>query len=520
MNLKSLIQSRVAKHQNKAFLFYKDESYTYEQLDQITNRVAGAFRSAGITKESKVAIMLSNCPEFIFVWFGLAKLGAATVLINTQLSGNFLRHQFTVGNSEAVVIGAQFRAVFNPIVPELGDLKKIVYLSEKDQPGFPDWPDAVSFWDWINAFPDAAPPDLELEDDHPISIMFTSGTTGPSKGVLNGQKAYIRCGADCAELLQLNEQDRCYVVLPLYHGNPQMMAVMSALWIGGSLALAERFSASRFFEEARKYQATYFTYVGTVLSILCKQPEKPDDGDNPLRLGFGGGAPKNEWRIMEERFKIKINEAYGMIEAGCVTTINPKGKERYGSVGKQRDCFEIRIANERDESVPCGEVGEILVRPREPFIMFDGFYNMPESTLESYRNLWFHTGDKARIDEDGYFYFEGRVKDTIRRKGENISSEAIEQALNAYPKVLESAVVGVPDDIAGEEIKAYVIPKEDEVITPEELIDWCREGLPGFMVPRYIEFRKQFEKTGSEKIRKFKLKKEGIGDAWDLLENK
>jgi len=298
-----------------------------------------------------------------------------------------------------------------------------------------------------------------------------------------------------------------------------MMAVMSALWVGGSLALAERFSASKFLEEAKRYRATYFTYVGTVLTILCKQPEKPDDGDNPLRLAFGGGAPKNELRIMEKRFKVKIYEAYGMIEAGCITTINQKGEIRFGSVGKQRHCFEVRIANERDESIPDGEVGEILVRPREPFVMFDGYYNMPETTLKSYRNLWFHTGDKARMDEDGYLYFEGRVKDTIRRKGENISSEAIEHVLNAHPKILESAVVGVPDDIAEEEIKAYVIPKEEESITPQSVIDWCRKGLPNFMVPRYIEFTKRFEKTGSEKIRKFKLKEKGIGKAWDLMKD-
>jgi crotonobetaine/carnitine-CoA ligase len=186
-------------------------------------------------------------------------------------------------------------------------------------------------------------------------------------------------------------------------------------------------------------------------------------------------------------------------------------------VGIPRDCFEVRIVDDRDEEVGPNEVGEVTVRPLETFTMFDGYYNMPDKTLECYRNLWFHTGDKAKKDEDGFFYFEGRLKHTIRRKGENISSEAIENAINAFPKVLESAVVGVPDEIAQEEIKAYVIPKPGVDLSPEEIIAWCRKSLAEFMVPRYIEFRDRFEKTGSEKIQKYKLLEETIGEAWDRL---
>lgn len=515
MNLKSLIGSRVDTYRDKTFLYFKGQTYTYEHVDRITNQAANAFRSIGITKGDKVAIMLPNCPEFLFTWFGLAKVGAVEVLINSQLKGTFLKHQIEIGDSVAAIVGTDYLETVLPILDELPDLRTVIFLPHNEGVRPPEGPHYYRYWEWVRSHPDTPPPEVDIKDRDPLSIMFTSGTTGPSKGVLNCHKAYIRCGEDCARTIGLTEEDRCYFVLPLYHGNPQMMAVMSALWVGGSLVIGERFSASKFFQEAAHYGATYFTYVGTILAILSKLPEKPDDSDNPLRLCFGGGAPNSVWKLIEERFKIKIYEAYGMIEAGTVTTINRTGNERFGSVGCPRDCFEVKIMNQRDEEVAGGEVGEIVVRPNEPYVMFDGYYNMADTTAESLRNLWFHTGDRARKDEQGFFYFEGRVKHTIRRKGENISSEAIENVINAYPKVLESAVVGVPDEIAGEEIKAYIIARPDADLSPGHIIEWCKEGLPDFMLPRYIEFRDRFDKTGSEKIQKYKLQQEGIGKAWD-----
>jgi crotonobetaine/carnitine-CoA ligase len=518
MNVKSLIRDRVERYRDKTFLFYRDQKYTYEELDRITDHVANAFRSIGVTKGDKVAIMLPNCPEFLFIWFGLAKIGAVEVLINIQLKGPFLKHQIEIGDSKAAVIGTYYLESFLPILDELPDLRTVIFLPHDKAVKSPEGPNYYIYSDWVLSHRETPPPEVDIEDCAPISIMFTSGTTGPSKGVLNSHKAYIRCGEDCAKTTGLTDEDRCYFVLPLYHGNPQMMAVMSALWVGGSLVISERFSASRFFQEAKQFGATYFTYVGTILAILSKLPEKPDDSENPLRLCFGGGAPENEWKIMQDRFRIKVYEAYGMIEAGCVTTINRDDKERFGSVGIPRDCFDVKVMNQRDEEVAIGEVGEIVVRPRETSVMFDGYYNMTDRTVESLRNLWFHTGDKAKKDKDGFFYFEGRVKHTIRRKGENISSEAIENIINACPKVLESAVVGVPDEIAKEEIKAYIIARPAVDLSPVEVIEWCRGGLPDFMVPRYIEFRDHFDKTGSEKIQKYKLQEEGIGKAWDRLE--
>ena len=514
MNLRWLIQDRVHSKPEKIFIFFRDKTYTYAQMDRLINQTAHAFLSLGIKAGDRVAIMLPNCPEFLFAWFGLATIGAVEVLVNTQLKGTFLQHQLQTGESKVAVVGEPFQESFRAVYPGLDHIRRVIFLGQGKKPNFAGG-EVLSFWDWIGSFPDDNPPESEIEEDYPLSIMFTSGTTGPSKGVLNGQKSYIRCGEDCVQYLGLTSEDRCYVVLPLYHGNPQMMAVMTALWAGGSLVIGERFSASRFLDEVRQYGATYFTYVGTILTTLGKQPEKPNDREHSLRLGFGGGAPKDLWQAMENRFGVRVYEAYGMIEAGCVTSINRQAVYRFGSMGIPRDCLEVRIADGRDEELPRGSSGEIHVRPKETFVMFDGYFGLPELTLAAYRNLWFHTGDRGRMDHDGFVYFEGRVKNTIRRKGENISPEAVENILNAYPKVLESAVVGVPDEVAGEEIKAFIIPRSGEQLSPEEILAWCREGLPEFMIPRYIEFREEFPKTGSEKIQKYKLIQEQVGLTWD-----
>lgn len=517
MNLRQLLEERADEYGQKHFLFYREEAVSYERINRLSNQVAHAFLAAGIKKGDKVALMLPNCPEFLYIWFGLSKIGAVEVLVNTQFRGDFLMHQIEITDSVALVLCTDYLEAYLEVQKDLHHIRRIVLLKGEKPYSIPDGLACDDFWESCGSCSEDPPPDVEMKASDPVSIMFTSGTTGPSKAVLNSHKAYIRCGRDCAELVGLKNGDRCYCILPLYHGNPQMMAVMSALCIGGSLALRDKFSASAFFDDVRKYQCTYFTYVGTVLTILSKRPERQDDADNPLRLCFGGGAPSSVWEQLERRFRFSVHEAYGMIEAGCVTTINRLGRQQFGSIGIPRDCFDVRIVDEEDEELPPGETGEIVVRPNEPFVMFDGYYGMPEETLDAYRNLWFHTGDRARKDDNGYFYFAGRVKHTIRRKGENISSDAIENVINNHPDILESAVVGVPDEVAEEEIKAYIVLRKGCTLAPEDIIGWCSKGLPEFMLPRYIEFRDFFEKTGSEKIQKFKLEKHDPSKTWDRM---
>jgi crotonobetaine/carnitine-CoA ligase len=351
----------------------------------------------------------------------------------------------------------------------------------------------------------------------PLIITYTSGTTGFPKAVLNPHRAYLAAAEDLRDSLGMKPEDIIYSCLPLYHANPQVYCVLTALVTGASVALAERFSASRFWREIRAYQATAFSYVGAVLPILLSQPEKEEEKDSPARKCFGGGAPKEVHQAVTRRFGVQVCELYGMSETGTWNTINRPGKIKAGSVGQIRESFEVKVFDDQDEEVPRGVVGEIVVRPKKPFLMFSGYYRMPEETLKDFRNLWFHTGDLGRVDGEGYFYFCGRKKESIRRGGEEITPYEIEKILTDHPAVAEAAAVGVPDPILGEEIKAYLVLREGQGVEPRELIARCQERLPKFMIPRYLEFVPALPKTASEKVQKVALKSRGIGSAWDRL---
>lgn len=332
----------------------------------------------------------------------------------------------------------------------------------------------------------------------------------------NSHRAYITAAKDLAKYAELSSEDRIYSSLPLYHVNPQVYCVLTALVADASVIVAERFSASKFWDDVRKYKATVFSYVGAVLPILLAQPERPNDKDVPARKCFGGGAPKEVYERVTERFSVEVLELYGMSETGTWNTINRPGKGKAGSVGQVREGFEIKIFDDEDNELPPERIGEIAIRPTKPFIMFDGYYKSPEETANCSRNWWFHTGDLGKIDQDGYYYFCGRKKESIRRGGENISPYEIEKVIDEHPKVAESAAFGIPDPIVGEEIKVAVVLHPGQRISPEEILAWCESKLPKFMVPRYIEFVPELPKSASQKVQRVVLSKQGLTPTtWD-----
>jgi carnitine-CoA ligase len=290
---------------------------------------------------------------------------------------------------------------------------------------------------------------------------------------------------------------------------------MTAMIAEAEMVLSDKFSASRFWDDIRKYKATQFNYLGAVIPILNKQAEKPDDHDNPVRIAFGAGCPQNVMDQFEKRFGVTCMEGFGMSEIGLAIHVTV-GDRRPGSCGKVLDIYEIKLVDDFDNEVPIGEPGEILFRPKEPFTMMLGYYNMPEKTLESYQNLWFHTGDLAKKDADGYYYFVDRKKDSLRRRGENISSFEVERAINTHPKVLESAAVAVSSELAEDEVKICVVLKPGETLTHEELIKHAADRMPYFAVPRYVEFLESLPKTPTERVQKFQLRQAGItANTWD-----
>jgi crotonobetaine/carnitine-CoA ligase len=294
-----------------------------------------------------------------------------------------------------------------------------------------------------------------------------------------------------------------------------MFTTMGSLRSTRPFVLRERFSASKFFNEIRQYGATVFNYIGGMLTMLIKQPERENDAENPARATFGGAAPREIWRDFEKRFGVTIIEGYGLTESGGVCLCNPPHRIKVGSIGKPTSFCDVTIWDDNHREVPTGATGEIVVRPKRPDAMFLGYYKQPDKTQEAWEGGWFHTGDRGYQDQDGYFFFVDRVKDCIRRRGENISSFDIEKVVNSHPKVLESAAVAVPSELGEDDVKIVVVPRPDESLTPEELLSFCEERMAYFMIPRYVDFTDKLPKTPTERVQKFALRKLGVANAWD-----
>lgn len=510
-DLKILLAAKASQTGDRTYIRFRSRTLTFREIDLLSNRFAHAFHDLGLRKGDHVAVMLPNCPEWVAGWFGLAKLGAVLVALNTQWKGEGLAYALKQADVKALLLAPEYQGEFQK--SGVTELIRVIFDIDETTELF----GAHSLKEILSTAPVTEPPWESPAGSDPLIITYTSGTTGWPKAVLNPHHAYIAAAEDLRDYVELTCDDIIYSSLPLYHANPQVYCVLTALVSEGSIALAERFSASRFWRDVRAYRATAFSYVGAVLPILLSQPEGEEEKGSPVKKCFGGGAPKEVHEAATRRFGLQVCELYGMSETGTWNTINRPGQIKPGSVGKIRKSFDLKIFDDQDDELPAGRIGEIVVRPRKPFIMFREYYKMPEETLKCYDNLWFHTGDLGKMDEEGYFYFCGRKKESIRRGGENISPLEIEKVLTHHPAVAEAAAVGVPDRILGEEIKAYIVLREGQNVEPSTLAVLCEEKLPRFMIPRFIEFVSELPKTASEKVQKVLLKSRGIGAAWDRL---
>ena len=512
--LGDLIDDRAKRNGDKIFLRFKDQQISYEEIRRFSNRCAHGFQKLGIKKGDKVSIMLNNCPEYLYIWFGLAKCGSVEVPVNTSYKGEFLRHIVDQSDSRIFVIASEFLDRLKLIEDALKKVEKVVVLGGIQKQEFAGFKIPMMSFDELFNSPEN-PVDVTVLPSDSLSIIYTSGTTGLSKGALGPHKFWIVCAEKMLEYREGGKDDIFYTFLPLYHFNAQCLTTVTTLIAEAHMVLSDKFSASRFWDEIRHYGATQFNYLGAVIPILVKQPEKPNDRDNPARIALGAGCPQAVMEEAEKRFGIKCLEGFGMTEIGIPVHVRVNDR-RPGSCGKPMDIYEIKLFDDQDNEVPPGEIGEYVFRPREPFVMMSEYYNMPEKTLETFRNLWFHTGDLGKKDEDGYFYFVDRKKDALRRRGENISSFEVERTVNTHPSVLESAAVAVPSEVGEDEVKICVVLKPGATLPPEELIRYCNDRMPYFAVPRFVEFMVSLPKTPTERVEKYRLKQAGItANTWD-----
>ncbi len=510
-----VIEEKARIHKNRPFLFFKDQIVTFEQLDLVSNQFARGFMNMGIQKGDKIAILMENHPDFLYAWFGAAKAGALEVPINIYYKGNSLNHVVSNSDSKLLVIDSALMERLQTVPFDQTRLEGIIYRGKMDEAISGAIPLPVTRIDELYKC-SSDPVEVHVRPSDPASIMYTSGTTGLSKGVVSPHNCSIHNAKLMAKIRQATPDDRLYTFFPLFHANAQILTILTALVTDAQVVLSHHFSATDFWDEIRKYGATQFNYLGAVMPILAKQAPKANDGDNPVRIAIGAACPPEVMKQMEERFGFICLEGFGMSETGMVMHWTVENR-KIGSCGKVlQDLFEAVLVDDDDRLVAVGQVGEIAVRPRKPYIMMSEYYGMPEKTLESFRNLWFHTGDYARQDEEGYFYFVDRKKDALRRRGENISSFEVETVINAHPKVMESAVFAVPSELSEDEIMAAIVLAPDETLAPEDLIRYCNERMAYFAVPRYVEYVPALPKTPTNRVEKYRLRETGVTEnTWD-----
>jgi crotonobetaine/carnitine-CoA ligase len=514
--LGQILEDKAGMYGDKAFLQYEEgREVTYREVNEITNRIANGLRRLGLKKGDKLATLLPNCLEGIFLWFGIVKAGMIEVPINTANKGDFLSHIINTSDSKTLVIDRQLIDRLKFIENDLTKLEKMVVVTRASMAE--EMPElkfkALDYNELTNSSSERVKVDVRANE--PQQIIYTSGTTGSAKAVLQCHAHIYHSALEYIEVSRSTPDDILFTCLPTFHANARILCIYPAMLLGTKVAIYERFSASRFWDWIRKSKATIFNSLGAMANFIYNQPRKPGDADNPVRVCMAYPMPTEIYEDFEKRFNLKVVEGYGLTELAIIT-YNPWDAPRVGSCGKATKSFEVAIVDDNDFPVPAGTVGEIVARPKVPWIAALGYYNMPEKTVELLRNCFYHSGDAGHLDEDGYLYFVDRIKDYIRRRGENISSFEVERSVNAHAKVAESAAIGVKSELAEDEVKIVVVLKKGEKLSPEELIAFCEPRMPYFAVPRYVEFVESLPKTPTDRVQKNKLREGGITkNTWD-----
>ena len=469
---------------------------------------------------------MPNSDDYVITWFGILKMGAVMVPINTAYVMDFLQYIIDSSDAKVLFIAEEYLDRMPPIAKRIPQLEHIIVWTRDGKTKFKkhgfNFKKMTSYSKFISS-QSTKEPNVDITFMDYARLMYTSGTTGRSKGVMRPSAADYSSARNYSEIMDIGPNDVCFTCLPLFHSNAMVMTVYPALIKGAKAVVEEKYSASKFWKWMVDYEVTKFNIVGTICYFVWNTPPVPEEKKHKVKLVLGSPAPHDMIEEFMERFNLKFMEGYGLTEIGQCTWMRPGEPFRVGSCGKEAPNYEIIVANpETDEEVPRGEIGEILVRPRMPNVMLHYYHKMPQKTVEDFRNFWFHTGDAGRMDKDGYIYFVDRVKDYIRRRGENISSFEVEKVVNSFPDVEESAAIGVKageGKYAENEVMILVIPKTGKKVDPEKLIKFIEPKMPKFMIPRYVRFVKSFPKTGTQRTQKNKLREQGITkDTWDMVE--
>ena len=526
--LPKVLKEQSEKNGAKDFLqFSYNNPLTYSEVNTFANQIANSLNKLGVEKGEKVSVYMPNSLELCLSWFGILKNGSVMVPINTAYVMDFLQYIIESSDSKIIIIAEEYMDRLKNIEDRIPLIENIIVWprEEKGSLDLMDYKGKAKTYSWKEFVEsgDKNEPDVEITHLDHARLMYTSGTTGRSKGVVRPCAADYSSAMNYSLIMDITPDDVVFTCLPLFHSNAMVMGVYPAMIQGAKVVVEEKYSASNFWKWMKDFKITKFNLVGVMSYFMWNAPVVPEEKEHEVKLVLGSPAPHDIIEDFMERFGIKFMEGYGLTEVGQCTFMRPGEPFRVGSCGKESPGYEIKIVNpDTDEELPPDTPGELVLRPRIPNICLHYYHKMPEKTVSDFRNFWFHTGDLCRKDDDGYIFFMDRVKDYIRRRGENISSFEVENMVSSHPKINEAAAIAVKVDEEGryseDEVMIVVVTEDGENLDPKEIIEFLKPIMPKFMIPRFIKFRKSLPKTPTNRVQKAKLREEGVtADTWDSL---
>ncbi|MGH2795390.1 MAG: AMP-binding protein [Actinomycetota bacterium] len=508
-----LLRERARKHPDRPYLGSDTTLLTYQQVDERTDRAAAGLFEAGVAPGDRVAVISANRVEMLEIFFACAKSGAVEVPLNVFLKGEFLRYQLDDSQAETMVVDAPGWEAAAPLLEHLPGLKRVIAMDE-----LADVPANLDVIPWSRLESSTAPtPNPDLEPSSLQAILYTSGTTGMPKGCMLPHGWYMNGAKVASEMLEYSTDDVLFTALPLFHAWAQGI-VMGALVHHLTAWVDPIFSVTRLLERFQETGASVFTGVGAMGMAMLGAPPTDRDQDHRLRAALMiPFTPDQQQQFLDRFGAVVLSQLYGQTECGAITYAKLSDERNLGSIGKPAPYLDVRLFDDDDLEVPAGEIGEIVVRAKVPNALYLGYWRKPDATIDTWRNLWHHTGDYGRADDKGWITFVDRKKDALRRRGENVSSQELERAIAGHPKIVEAAVHAVPSPMTEDDIKACIVVEPGQEVTAGELFAFFSEVLPYFAIPRYIEVVPELPKNATLRVMKHLLREKSVtAETWDL----
>lgn len=509
-------ETAVAAAPDRLYLDFSGDEYTYARMGSEVERFARGLHALAIGRGDRVASLLENGPQAIIAWYATNRLGAIYVPINTAYKGDYLRHQIDDSGARIVICEQEYLDDVLAVAKEQEAVERVIHTGIAQDCGRQGKPVSVMTEHCLDR---GELPSVEVDPSDLAMLLYTSGTTGPSKGCMVSHNYLCDVSRRYCETIGRMAEDMLWLPMPLFHITGIAAAILT-MQLQSSAAFARKFSLSETWPEIERTGATFVVLLGTMALMVANAPDSPEALRCKGQVRTLIGIPMNDVlaKVWRERFGVTwcSGKIYGSTEVGQALNAHYDQDLPDSSCGRVNDTFDVRIFDENDNEVPSGTVGEIVVRPKRPNVMFSGYWNNPEATMKSWRNLWHHMGDNARVDEHGNFFFVDRSKDVIRRRGENISSFEMEAVFNQHPDIDESAVHAVPSEYMEDDVKATVVLRRGARLEESELAEWAVSRVPRFALPRYVEFVDELPKNASGRVLKFQLREKGVtGATWD-----